>query len=99
MAQHFFFRAEGGAGTVIEHEERVAFLNGGGAVGHDEHGAPFALHRADRGIQGLAAFIVEVGVGFVEDEDLRIAIHGARQTDALHLPAREPAAIGGTRVS
>ena len=44
----------------VEHQQEVAFLNGGGSVRHDHDGSPVLLHAADRGVQRHRAVIVEV---------------------------------------
>ncbi len=60
----------------------------GDAVGHEEHGAPLGL-PVDRLEDGSLRLGVDGRQRVVQDEDLRLPDEGARERDALLLPARE----------
>jgi hypothetical protein len=59
---------------------------------HDDDGA--ARAQAENGAgQRFVAFGVEIGIGFVEHDQERIAIKRARQRDALRLAGGQRAAV------
>ena len=51
----------------------------------DEHRIAFAFEAPHRSVERRAALIVQIGVGFVQNQKHRIAKKGPRQTDALCL--------------
>mgnify|MGYP000898513229 CR=1 FL=1 len=90
--QHVVLGAEPLLQAVAEDQNLVA---GGkrrrSMRGHDND-ASASPNRADRRFQRRVAIGIEVGVGFVENDQKRVAIEGARQGDPLPLPGRQ----GGT---
>src|SRR4030095_11471510 len=60
-----------------------------GAMGDDDGGDPLFTQGGQSGGEGGFAGAVEVGVGFVEDDESGIAVQGAGEGDPLALPGRE----------
>ena len=71
----------------FDHVDAVRLAHGGQAVGDDDGGAVAADHvqrTLDRGL----GFVVHRAGGLVQDQDGRVFQNGARQGQALALPAR-----------
>ena len=74
--------------AVVEYDDLVGVANGREAVGDDDAGA--SLHEFGEGLlDGLLAFGVEGGGGFVENEDGRVFEHGSCYAEALALSSAE----------
>ncbi len=58
-------------------------------MGDDHHRHPIGLEDLERAQQRLLAFVVEVGIGLVEDDQPRLAVERAGKRDALPLPGRK----------
>ena len=84
-AQHLILWTKGKPVPAFEHQQHVTFLNGGRAVRHDQDRFALFFHFPDRGVERHAALVIQVGVRLVEDQNDRVAIQGARQSDALNL--------------
>ena len=63
------------------------------AVSNHYHRAAAPAQRADGCHEVCLAALVEAAVGLVEHEQTRVAVHGARQSDALTLAAGQGAAV------
>ena len=75
--------------AVVQHHDAVGLLHRGQAVRDDQRGA--VLHgRFERRLHHALALRVQRAGGFVEQQQRRVLEHGARDRDALALPAREP---------
>jgi len=72
--------------AVGDAEDHVALLDGLEAVRDDEHGF-LAVERVDGVHDGGFGLIVEGGCGLVEEENVRIGVEGAGDTDTLALSA------------
>ena len=72
----------------VEDKDAVGVLHRRQSVRNDERGAAF-----EEAVEGFLDEVLALGVegarGFVEDEDLRVLQHGARDRDALLLAAGE----------
>ena len=83
--------APGADGAVLDEDDLVGVGHGDQVVGDDHRGA--AVHEAAQRLEDAAGrFGVEAGGGLVEEQDGRVADHGAGDGDALALPAGEHAA-------
>src|SRR5690348_9368992 len=72
----------------FHHKDLICLPNGGEAVGYNEGRA--ALHQVLEALLDVGlGFRIETGSGFVQDEYARIGEDGARNRDALFLPAGE----------
>ena len=58
-------------------------------MGHQHNNAPVFPQRLDCLNQGEFAVVVEIGIRLIQDDQERIAKHGAREPDALPLAGRE----------
>ena len=59
----------------------------------DQNRIAFSFEAPHRSVERRDALIVQIGVGFVQNQKHRIAKKGPRQTDALCLAARQLAHI------
>ncbi len=75
--------------AVGENEHLLAGRKRRRPMGDQHHDGAARLHVEDRPLQRRLALAVEVGVGLIEDDQERLAVDGARERDALALPARE----------
>jgi len=81
-----------------EHDDVVGAADGRQPVRHD-HRRAAADERLQRRLHELLALSVERGSGLVEEEDARVVDDGARDRDALLLPAAHlPAALSALRL-
>ena len=93
FSQDVFFGAKGCDLAAFNHHECIAFLNGRRAMRDDQHRIAFSFEAPHRSVERRDALIVQIGVGFVQNQKHRIAKKGPRQTDALCLAARQLAHI------
>ena len=56
-------------------------------MGNQEHGFSLCFHLVNRLVKRVFTRIVQIGIGLIQHNQLGVAIHGARQTNALALPA------------
>ena len=71
-----------------EHDDVIRVLDGGQAVGYDEHGAD--VHHLFKGILNQKLrFRIDVGGGLVEDHDLGLMNDGAGEGEELALAGGE----------
>ena len=73
---------------ALEHVNAVSVAHGREAVGDDEAGAADD-QLLERALDRRLGFVVDGAGGLVQDQDARVADDGARQGDALALPAGE----------
>ena len=92
LGQHLGRCAEALHGSLAQHQEFVRGFEQAGAMGDDDARGSLFLERAERRMQGLLALGVEIGIGFVQHDEARVAIQGTRQRDPLPLPGREQGA-------
>ena len=72
--------------SVIEHQDAVAFEHRGKAM--RDHDCRASLHQpVERRLHQRLALGIECGRRFIEQQQRRIAEDGARDRDALALPA------------
>lgn len=62
-------------------------------MGDHDHGAPFALQFGQGGDQGIFTLLIQVGIGLVQDHQLRVAEQGAGQSQPLLLSGGEDIAV------
>jgi len=75
--------------AILQHHDLVRVLDGREAVGDDECGA--VVHQGVQRALNLAFGVgVQRGRGLVQDEDAGVLEKGARDGNALTLPAGEP---------
>src|SRR5262249_54581870 len=63
---------------------------GGGSMSDDDKGHPRLFELKDRLGERRLSGLVEIGVGFIENDESRAAKYRTREPDALTLTAREP---------
>ena len=89
IIQHFsqdvFLGAKGCDLAAFNDHKRVAFLNGRRAMSDDEHRIAFAFEAPHRSVERGDTLIVQIGIGFVQNQKDRIAKQGTRQANALCL--------------
>ena len=84
--------------ALFEHGDRVRVADRGQAVRHDHGGAVFE-HAVEVALDRGLGFGVEGARGLVEQQHGRVVVEGARDADALGLPAGEAhAAVADLRV-
>ena len=77
---------------VVDDEDLVGVAHGGQAVGDDDDGAP-GRQAGQGGVDVALGGRVGLGGGLVQDQDRGVLEVGARQGDALALPAGEEPAL------
>ena len=90
FSQDVFFGAKGCDLAAFNHHECIAFLNGRRAMRDDQNRIAFSFEAPHRSVERRDALIVQIGVGFVQNQKHRIAKKGPRQTDALCLAVPLP---------
>ena len=85
-SQHRVARAVGHDLAIAQHQNAVSHRQRGRTVRDQEHGAALGLELLDGLEQCGFAGIVEVGIGFIQHNELGVAVNGAGQPDALALP-------------
>src|SRR5262245_35309721 len=83
--EHFVLRAEVLHLTIAQHEDLVDVLHDVRTMADDDDRDLALLQDLERLHQRLGADAVEVGVRFVEHDELGIAVDGSRERDALPL--------------
>src|SRR5262245_4893174 len=83
--------ADFGELAAIEDHDAVGFPQRGKAMGDSDRGAT-AGEGAERALDGLLAFGINVARGFVEDKDRGIVKDGASDRESLAFAARETGA-------
>lgn len=87
FTQDVFLGAKGCDLAAFNHHEGIAFLNSRWAMSDDEHRIAFALEASHRSVERRNALIVQIGIGFVQNQKHRVAKKGTCQTNKLCLPA------------
>ena len=83
-----FVRAALHDAALFHDQDLIGAPNGGKTVRDHERGAP--LHQVCKPfLNGRFRFRIQAGSGFVQNQNARIGQNGARNRDALPLPARE----------
>ena len=93
FSQDVFFGAKGCDLAAFNHHECIAFLNGRRTMRDDQNRIAFSFEAPHRSVERRDALIVQIGVGFVQNQKHRIAEKRTRQTNALCLPAGKLAHI------
>ena len=94
VAQNLVARSESPLCAILEHQKKVAFLNGSRSVRHDKDARARSFGASDRAVQGKCTLVVEVRVRLVQHQKHWVAIKRARQSDPLNLAAGEAGAMG-----
>lgn len=86
---HLLLRAEGALAAIGKDQHLIEAHQRARAMSH-HNGDTIALANGQQCLcQGLLAFRIEAGTGFIEDHEERVAIYCPGKGDALALPARQ----------
>ena len=87
--QHTIARAAGLHSALVQNQKSVGHTHNARAVADQHHGFAFGFHALNRTHQSGFAFIVQVGIGFIEHHQRRLAVQRTGQANALTLTARQ----------
>src|SRR5262249_61893728 len=88
--KHFTALTEHGDVAFLQDKNLVRSRQGGGSMSADDKAHPRLFELKDRLGESRLSGLVEIGVWFIENDELRAAKYRTREPDALTLTTREP---------
>ena len=73
----------------MQDQEAIGHTHNAGSVADQHHSFAFGFEALHRTHQGVFAFVIQVGIGFVQHHQGRLAVQSTGQANALTLTTRQ----------